>query len=431
MRIRWRRQDHRQRPLIAFFGYSDVFEDFYPHYGITQEAFATRWVGSGNHLFLRLVQKDIGDVVWYELSLAPEFNEAVHEKVGCHVRMLRSSWLHRCLWRAFYQSKSSWRWQRFYRIYAVLASYLALLSCPLLRTLLQERPDAIFTQEYATGRFDVLLLLSRLLGVPLIAYHAGSRPDYYLGRSVKRFTIPHANSLIASSRKEFEMLAKEFHVPFDCLQIILTPIDLEVFHSIDRTGACQALEVDPSLRYLLFVGRLEDRIKRISALIKAFAKLCPRYPRVVLIIVGEGQDSQALHNLASEYCPNRVNFLGWITEQTKIVSLYNLADCLFLPSRSEGFPNVVGEAMACGTPVVGSDVGGVAELVVPGRTGWLISPDDDEALVHALGEVLEHPEVLVTMRHEARAIAETRVAEQVITDQLHECFSKVLSPNCL
>src|SRR6266550_2605265 len=115
------------RPRIAFFDYGDVFEDFYPHYGVGQRAFATTWTGSGNHRFLALLQREIGDVVWYELSLAPEFDEATHEVVGCRIRMLPTSNAHRLLWRAFYEPRQAWRWRwRWaYRSFATLASYLA------------------------------------------------------------------------------------------------------------------------------------------------------------------------------------------------------------------------------------------------------------------------------------------------------------------
>ena len=91
---------NRRRPLIAFFDYPDVFEDFYPHYHINQRTFATRWDGSGNHAFLSLIQREIGDVVWYAFSIDPEVDEARHETVGCRIKFVPSSWLHRKLWKA-------------------------------------------------------------------------------------------------------------------------------------------------------------------------------------------------------------------------------------------------------------------------------------------------------------------------------------------
>ena len=68
-----------ERPLIAFFDYPDVFEDFYLHYGVDQYTFATRWADSGSHAFLSMLQREVGDVIWYTFSLKPKLSEARHE----------------------------------------------------------------------------------------------------------------------------------------------------------------------------------------------------------------------------------------------------------------------------------------------------------------------------------------------------------------
>ena len=139
-----------RRPRIAFFGYPDVFEDFYPHYGVSQQAFSTRWSGSGNHAFVSLLQREVGDVVWYESSLNPEVEPVRHE-IGCRVDIVRSSWIHRQLWSAFYRPRMAWRWRAAYPAYAALASYAAPLSFPLLRTLRRDRPDVLFVQDTRAG----------------------------------------------------------------------------------------------------------------------------------------------------------------------------------------------------------------------------------------------------------------------------------------
>jgi hypothetical protein len=221
-------QIHRERPLIAFFDYHDVFENFYPHYGVDQRSFATRWTDTGNHAFLALLQREVGDVVWYTFSLAPQLAEARHEVVGSQVKFLPSSWLHRRLWRAFYLPRASWRWRRAYRTYATIASYVAPVSYPFIRTLWQDRPDFLFAQSYSRGRFDILLLLARTLGVPLIARHAGGQPEGYLGHCVRQWTLARADFLIASSQGELDRLATRYRVPRACLRLILTPIDSEL-----------------------------------------------------------------------------------------------------------------------------------------------------------------------------------------------------------
>ncbi len=412
---------HRRRPQIAFFDYPDVFEDFYPHYGLDQRTFATRWDDGGNHSFLALLQRHVGDVVWNAFSLKPEFETAHHESVGCKVRFFRSSWLHRSLWRLFYAPRFAWRWPRIYPAYAFIASYSSLLSWSFLRTLRQDRPDFIFVQDYATGRFDVLILLAAVLGTPLVARHSGSWPEGYVGKLAKRWTIRRADRLIVSSQKELDMLAQRYRVPRERLSVILTPVDTDVFRPVDRLKARQAVGLESSRRYLLFAGRLADSVKRVSALIRAFASVVQDHPDVDFLIAGTGPDEEKLRQLAQKLAPDRVRFLGWITLEQKPL-FYNLAECLLLASRSEGFPNVVGEAMACGTPVVASDVGGIRELVVDGHTGWLFEPGDDAGLLQALNRVLNRPEQAAEMRLNARKAAEDRISPLAVAAKLKGCF---------
>jgi glycosyltransferase involved in cell wall biosynthesis len=412
----------RQRPLIAFFDYPDVFEDFYPHYGVTQEAFATQWDATGNHAFAGLLQREVGDVIWYAFTLKPGIPEATHARAGCRVRMVRSSWLHRALWKLFYMPSMAWRWKRLYPAYATVASYVSLFSLSFLRMLRHDRPDFFFVQDYATGRFDELLLLSRRFDAPLIAYHSGSVPDRYLGRLAKRWTIPRADHLIVSGSTERDMLERRYHVPADHISVILTPIDTALFSPMDRDRACRGAGLDASRRYLLFVGRLDDNVKRVGPLIRAFSVLARDRPTVDLVIVGGGDDEAMIRREAADQAPGRVHFAGWVDRKEVLAHYYNAAECLVLPSRSEGFPTVVGEAMACGLPVIATRVGGIGELVIDDDTGWLIPPDDEEALTRALTRVVTDPARVGSMRSRVRAVAEEHVSHAAVASQLRRVF---------
>lgn len=319
----------------------------------------------------------------------------------------------------------AWRWRFAYRAYATVASYIALVSRSFIRALKHDRPDIFFVQDYATGRFDMLLLIARILGVPLIAYHSGSVPEGYVGRVAKHWTIPRADNLIVSSQAEADMLTRRYCVPRDRITVILTPIDTNIYYPMDRKAACKAAGLNPEWRYLLFMGRLDDNVKRVSALIRAFATLATKHRDVDLLIAGDGPDREKLQRLAAEYVPDRIRFLGWISGVEAKAQLYNVAECLVLPSRREGFPTVVGEAMYCGTPVLASQVGGISELVVEDQTGWLIPPGDDEALAVRLAFILAHPEVVASMRQLARQMAESRVSQASIAAELRKCFSFV------
>jgi glycosyltransferase involved in cell wall biosynthesis len=421
-RLRQTASSRRSQPLIGFFGYYDVFEDFYPHYGVDQRHFATRWTGSGNHAFLALLQAEIGDVVWYMQSLSPQFGEMRHEAIGIRTKFLRSPWLHRLLWRAFYMMPGAWRLHRFYPAFALVASLASMFSWRLVRELLRDRPDIIFTQDYATPRFDLLVLFARLRGIRLIAYHAGGQPETYTARFAKHLSIRRSDKLIASSTAELEMLVARFGAPRDRVKVVLTPVDTKTFRPQDRKGACQLMGLPPERRYFLFIGRLDDRVKRVSALVSTFCGLTEQHADIDLLIVGDGPDGEYLRSLADS-AGDRVRFLGWRSEKTELAALYNTAICMVLPSRKEGFPSVVGEALSCGIPVIASAVGAIPEMVIDGQTGWLVPPGDDAALANALTHCAESPGEIAMMRTTARKLAEARLAPEVVTGALRKLFS--------
>ena len=413
-----------RRPVIALFEYPDVFEDFYSHYGIEQEAFATTWAATATHAFASLMQREVGDVVWYTLSLNPALSEARHQVTGVRVRILKSSSVHRRLWRLFYLSPHAWRWRRFSPLFWTVASYAALASRGVVRAVRIDRPQVIFVQSYASGRFDILLLLARVLRVPLVAWHAGGDPASYLGAVIRRHTLRRADRFIASGRRERDRLVRDFDVPPDRVTVILTPVDIEQFTPIDRDTACRRAGLDPNRSYLLYVGRLSPE-KSVDALIRAFGKALDADANTDLLVAGDGPEEARLRLLAKETAPERVRFLGWVSSQHELVPLYNAAACLVVCSVTEGFPTVIGEGMACGTPVIASEVGAVDELVLNGTTGWTIPPGDEAALCERLVHVERHDHEVMSMRAKARTLAEARLAPAVIASQLQGCFADV------
>jgi len=129
---------------------------------------------------------------------------------------------------------------------------------------------------------------------------------------------------------------------------------------------------------ILFVGRLEY-VKGVDVLLRALAALPPS---VTLWLAGAGAQRAQLEQLADTLgISDRVKFLGF---RTDVQQLMIEADCLVLPSRWEGLPMVVLEAMAGGTPVVASAVGGIPEVIEDGVTGWLVPPEDPASLAQAL-----------------------------------------------
>ena len=416
-----------KRPLIAFFDYPDVFEDFYPHYGVTQKAFATTWVNTANHQWIRIIQREIGDVIWYVNCIKPEQPESKHRVVGCTIKFLPSNLAHRILWNLFYLPSFSWKWQRFYRFYAVIASYLSPFSWHLWKLLRTDKPDVLFVQDYCSGRYDILLLFAFLLKIPLITFHSGSTPDKYLGKALRKFTLNKADWIFPSGKNEQKLLERKFGIKTQKTCIIRPPINTEVYRPIDRKMACMEAGLNQHRRYVIFVGRLQDSVKRISVIIKVFSEIVQSYDDVELLIVGSGADESSLKNLAQKIIPGRIHFQGWIADDNTKAVFYNVAECLVLNSWREASPAVIGEAFSCGIPVISSNVGGIDDLVTQNTSGWLFPVGNDSLFHKYLAEALENPDRLRRMRKNIRQMAIKKVSEGAITQSLKLGFFSTLA----
>jgi glycosyltransferase involved in cell wall biosynthesis len=156
----------------------------------------------------------------------------------------------------------------------------------------------------------------------------------------------------------------------------------------------------------LFVGVLE-RYKAVDLLLMAWPDVVAEVPAARLTLVGDGTFGPELRRRAEAAGTPQVEFRLPVS-QSEVAALLDGCTCLVLPSRSEGLPRVVMEAMARGRAVVASDVGGMRELVVDGETGRIVPPEDVGALAHALAGVLKDREAAARMGRAARSRAEER-----------------------
>jgi glycosyltransferase involved in cell wall biosynthesis len=156
-----------------------------------------------------------------------------------------------------------------------------------------------------------------------------------------------------------------------------------------RASPCDLREVGvpDDARSLLAVGRLSPE-KGHRFLVAAMQD--PRLGGVHLVLLGDGKEGESLRKQAAELgVAPRVHFLGF---QKDVLGHMAAVDLVVNPSLTEGLPNVVLEAFAVGVAVVATDVGGVAELVKPNRTGWLVPAGDPTALAQAIHEALTAPD---------------------------------------
>jgi len=166
-------------------------------------------------------------------------------------------------------------------------------------------------------------------------------------------------------------------------------LDAEADHAQIRARIRGELGVGPSDFLLGVIGRLSPE-KGQDLLLGALAKLRANSGTPRVVFIGEGPEEERLKSLArSLNVIDHVIFAGY---RPAVHEYLRAMDLVVLPSRSEGLPNVVLEAHALEKPVVAYRVGGVAETIDHGETGWLVTPEDTEALSRAIRHVMLSPE---------------------------------------
>jgi len=239
-----------------------------------------------------------------------------------------------------------------------------------------------------------------------------------------------ADKMVAPSPWEKEQMIRHHRGHPSRIKVIPCGVDLQLFQPIPSLKAKKFLGLSQR-HFILFVGRI-DAIKGIDVLIQAIHHLSRKPSRgnkdLGLIIIGgeldadpraESKEMQRLRKLVAEMnLQERVAFYG-SQRQDLLPYFYSAAEALVLPSRYESFGMVVLEAMACGTPVIASRVGGLPYTIKDGHTGFLVPEGNWFLLAERIREIIESPhlkEKLVTAaRTRVKQFGWPMIAQKVIS----------------
>jgi len=192
-------------------------------------------------------------------------------------------------------------------------------------------------------------------------------------------------------------------------------VDLDLFKPKDRNKLREEHKINTSC--LLTVGHLVER-KGHHLIIEAMKDL----PNCILLIAGDGEQQVALEQLVDKYAlQQRVKFLGALNHQ-QLVDMYNIADILILASSREGWANVLLESMACGTPVVATNIWGTPEVINRHEAGVLINERSAKAIVGGVKKLLNN----YPSRLKTREYAE-KFSWQETTESLMELFFEIIN----
>ena len=249
-------------------------------------------------------------------------------------------------------------------------------------------PDLIFSIFLYPDAYAALQI-GKALSVPVVAMSIGSDINNIgdrISASHTRTVLREADFLVTVS-DDLRRKAVSMGAAAEKTRAIVNGCDLSVFHTGDRIEARRKLQLDPHSAAVVYIGRMDVR-KGLRELIDAGASLHPQRPNLQIYLVGEGPDRPLLE--AAIQAHNAGAYIHALPgcAPDEVPLWMAAADLVALPSYMEGCPNVVLEALACGRPVVATNVGGIPEIMSD-ACGRLVPPREPAALAQALASVLD------------------------------------------
>lgn len=245
--------------------------------------------------------------------------------------------------------------------------------------------------------------------------------------AIEEEVIRRAERIIAECPQDMDDLINYYDAPQDKIIIIPCGVNTEEVYPVNKELARTLLKLPPDEKILLQLGRMVQR-KGIDNVIKTLSMLKDR--KVQLIIVGGGDDTTVemnrLMRLAKKAgVESRVTFTGQ-RDRWELKYYYAAADLFITTPWYEPFGITPLEAMACGTPVIGSNVGGIKYSVADGQTGILVPPQDPDMLCRAIDSLLRAPVLMKQMSENAIKRVNTLFTWELVAQKMQMVYQDIM-----
>jgi glycogen(starch) synthase len=276
--------------------------------------------------------------------------------------------------------------------------------------------------------------LKHIYATPLLAtIHAtefGRNNGLYTGEQryisdIEWLLTYEAWKVICCSRYMEEEVKHVFQVPGDKIEIIPNGIRPEAYQPLSQYSFREQLHLSPEEKIVFYIGRLVQE-KGIQILLEAAPLILERFPQTTFAIAGKGPFEVHLKNQTREMgLGGKVHFLGYIDDQARN-DLYHAAAAAVFPSLYEPFGIVALEAMASGTPVVVSSVGGLDEIVEHEKDGLKVYPNDARSLAEQVCRILSAEDWAASLAENAHDKAVNNYSWKKIARQTSELYEEII-----
>jgi len=289
-------------------------------------------------------------------------------------------------------------------------------------------PDIVHLNSSKAGIIGSIASWLRITGYGLLVYTVHGwvfteplgRLKTFLCRKLEQWTARLKDRIIVLSEHDGTIAKQVLYIPEK--KLALTPLGFQATPLLSKEAAREALQSmakNPIPNSAIWIGTIAGlyKTKGIDILIQAIHNLNFQFPvsSFQFLIIGDGPEKNNLGLLVSGYGLPNIHFLGYQEDASQYLNVFDL---FVLPSRKEGFPYTILEAINAGVPIVATRVGAVPERIKHKKTGLLVEPGNAAALSEQLADACAHPEAM--QRYAAEAIKNTEQSlSQMITNTKH------------
>jgi len=404
--------------IVALVEWSHLIEDFLDNIGISFEDFASKMTGGWLFGYIEALKLYNVETVLFCFSARVKKPERItHVLTGAQICILPAPRMYRYVRRKLpnpYAAsveeaagnvgglKRLW-----YNLLLKSAAYASTPFFSLHKAIKTNRCSLILCQDYEHARFDVCVILGKLLRIPVFAtFQGGNWQMSPWERFIRPATLKGCKGLIVASEIEVERLKKSYRFPAYKIAKICNPLDLSMWQGPEQKIARAELQIDADARVVVWHGRVDYYRKGLDVLLDAWQQITEEQPDHVyqLLLVGTGNNATLLEQRLATAKFRGVCWVNrYINDRKQIYTYLKSANIYVFPSRNEGFPVAPLEGMACGLPLIASDAPGMADILKRGEEsgGILLPKGDVKALAEALQRLLQNPVLCAEMGEKA------------------------------
>ena len=413
----------------------EVTDDWLDDLGVSLDDFASHMMGVWYFNYAQALQlakvKPIFYIVSTKVTTTMRFK---HGETGATLVVLAApkvySWVRRCLPER--PKLMAWRFRvrlidglthTAYRGMRFLLRYFSTPLFALFSELKRDHCQSLIVQEYESARFDLCVLIGRLKKVAVFATFQGGVPQNTLLRPLRPLALRFCAGLLIPAKSEAQRVKAQYSFPAEKISLLYTPVDTSMFYPATKKEQRDILGLHPDAQLVIYHGQILIDYKGLDVLMQAWGYLCQKYPdrNIGLVLVGTGRDAPDFSKLLSVSQLRQVKWVNeWIQDRNVIRRYLSSADIYVCPSRGDAFPLAMVEAMACGLPVVASEVNGIADILEGGEKsgGVLVPPGDARALSDALSRLLNDQSLTEALGRRAYCRAMSAFSMEHVGSQL-------------